>query len=173
MPTLAWACDHVCRTRDTRALIAMSPHDSIRRVRLEDVIDLRHRVLREGLPRQAAIFDGDDDPAARHYGAFEGGRLIGCATLHLNRWDGQPAWQLRGMAVAEGLRSRGIGRRLLAFIDEDLADSPTRLLWCNARVPARSFYQKLSWQVVSDVFEIPTAGPHVKMIKRPAAPRRS
>lgn len=148
----------------------MTTQGSFRRVRLEDVIGLRHQVLRQGLPRQAAIFDGDDDPAARHYGAFEDGRLIGCATLHLNRWDGQPAWQLRGMAVAEGLRSRGIGRQLLRFIDQDLSDSPVRFLWCNARVPASAFYQKLGWEVVSEVFEIPTAGPHVKMIRLPPGP---
>jgi len=143
----------------------MAIHESIRRVRLEDVIDLRHQVLRQGLPRDAAIFDGDEDPSARHYGAFDGERLIGCATLHLSRWDEAPAWQLRGMAVADGLRSRGVGHQLLFFIDQDLTDSPVRMLWCNARVPARAFYQKLGWQVVSGTFEIPTAGPHVKMVK--------
>lgn len=141
-------------------------HDSIRRVRLDDVIDLRHQVLRQGLPRQAAVFEGDHNPGARHYGAFAGEQLIGCATLHLNRFEQQAAWQLRGMAVAEGLRSRGVGRQMLRFIDQDLTDSPIRLLWCNARVPARAFYQKLGWEVVSEVFEIPTAGPHVRMVRR-------
>jgi hypothetical protein len=42
------------------------------------------------------------------------------------------------------------------------------LLWCNARrtIPAAGFYQKQGWTIVSDIFEIPTAGPHVKMSKR-------
>ena len=39
-------------------------------------------------------------------------------------------------------------------------------LWCNARTPAVGFYQRMGWAVVSDVFEIPTAGPHVRMTKR-------
>ena len=136
------------------------------RVELDRIIDLRHAVLRQGLPREAAIFDGDRDPAARHYAAFDEEQLVGCATLHPSRSESEPAWQLRGMAVAEQSRSHGIGRRLLEFIDCELADSPVTLLWCNARVPASAFYRKLGWDIVSDVFVIPTAGPHVRMTRQ-------
>jgi GNAT superfamily N-acetyltransferase len=139
---------------------------SIRRIGAAEVIDLRHAVLREGLPRESAMFPGDDDPGARHYGAFENGRLIGCVTLHPSKWEQSPAFQLRGMAVVPDLRSRGIGAAMIAFLEQDLGDSPVRQLWCNARVPAANFYRKFGWQVVSDVFEIPTAGPHLKMTKR-------
>lgn len=138
----------------------------IRRVDLEQIIDLRHAVLRAGLPRSTAIFEGDRRADARHYGAFDGASLIGCVTLHLNAWEGSPAWQLRGMAVAPPHQSRGVGRQLLGFLERDLAESPVRQLWCNARVPAAGFYQKLGWAVVSDPFDIPTAGPHVKMTRR-------
>jgi hypothetical protein len=64
---------------------------------------------------------------------------------------------------------------MIAFLEHDLADGPVRQLWCNARVPAANFYRKLGWQVVSEVFEIPTAGPHVRMTKAlpPAQIRRS
>src|SRR5689334_18501816 len=72
----------------------------------DEVIDLRHRVLRAGLPRDSAIFPGDDAPTTRHFAATRprgaGGRaeeIIGVATLVLNEWGGRPAWQLRGMAV--------------------------------------------------------------------------
>ena len=140
---------------------------TIQRVTLDRVIDLRHDVLRHGLPRETAIFKGDDAPAARHYGAFIHGSLIGCATLHESEWENQPACQLRGMAINKNHRGQGIGRRILEFIDHDLRDAPVPILWCNARVPAAPFYQKLGWQIVSDVFEIPTAGPHVRMV-RPA-----
>ena len=138
----------------------------IRRVDLEQIIDLRHEILRAGLPRQTAVFDGDTNSEARHYGAFDGPRLVGCVTLHPNRWEDAPAWQLRGMAVAASYQRNGIGKRLIDFLEADLADSPVRQLWCNARVPAAPFYEKLGWTIVSAPFEIPTAGPHVKMIKR-------
>ncbi len=73
-----------------------------------------------------------------------------------------------GMAVAEGRQGQGIGSKLLLAVDRSIAESPagvSRLLWCNARTPAAVFYGKHGWQIVSDVFDIPSAGPHVKMIK--------
>ena len=140
----------------------------LRRARVEELIDLRHEVLRHGLPREAAMFDGDDDPATRHYGAFAGATAVGCATLMLNEWEGEPAWQVRGMATDARLRSRGLGAALLQLAEAEIAAeaSPVRLLWCNARVPAVRFYEKLGWAVRCEPFDIPTAGPHVKMTKR-------
>ena len=145
----------------------------IRKITGADVIDLRHAVLREGLPRETAVFPGDDDPNARHYGAFENGRLIGCVTLHPSKWQALPAFQLRGMAVVPDLRSRGIGAAMIEFLERDLNDNPVRQLWCNARVPAANFYRRLGWQIVSEIFEIPTAGPHVRMTKRLSAETRN
>jgi len=138
----------------------------VRRVSADQIIDLRHVVLRNGLPRSEAIFPGDDSPSARHYGAFQNDRLIGCVTLHLNEWEKQPAWQLRGMAVSSEVRKSGVGRAMIQVLERDLDDSPVRQLWCNARVPAAAFYEKLGWEIVSEQFEIPTAGPHVRMTRR-------
>ena len=139
---------------------------SVCRISVDELIDLRHAVLREGLPRETAIFEGDSNPEARHYGVIDAGRLVACVTLHRSRWQDEPAWQLRGMAVAPGYQSRGIGREMIQFIERELIDDSVRLLWCNARVPAAGFYQKMGWQIVSDIFEIPTAGPHYRMFKR-------
>ena len=140
----------------------------LRRARVEELISLRHEVLRHGLPRDAAIFDGDDAPTSRHYGAFDNGTAVGCATLMLNQWDGEPAWQVRGMATDERFRGRGLGAALLRMAEAELLGerSPVRVLWCNARVPAIRFYEKLGWAVRCEPFDIPTAGPHVKMTKR-------
>ena len=38
-------------------------------------------------------------------------------TLHLNEWQGEPAFQLRGMAVDPSLQRSGIGERLLQAAD--------------------------------------------------------
>jgi GNAT superfamily N-acetyltransferase len=144
----------------------------VRPATLNEIVDLRYDVLRAGLPREAAIFEGDSDPTSRHYGAFVEGdetgfRNIGCATLHLNRWLDEPAWQLRGMATAPDFRNAGVGSELLSYVEADLlATHPVHLLWCNARVPAIRFYQRMGWQTVSEEFEIPTAGPHVRMVRR-------
>jgi GNAT superfamily N-acetyltransferase len=139
----------------------------VRTARFEEILQLRHEVLRAGLPPEAAVFEGDLAPTSRHYGAFVGERNVGCATLHLNRWQDEPAWQLRGMATSPDFRSNGLGRQMLSFLESDLLGThPVHLLWCNARVPAVKFYQRLRWQIVSEEFDIPTAGPHHQMVKR-------
>jgi len=140
---------------------------SIRRASAKEILDLRHAVLRQGLPRETAIFQGDDAPTARHYVAVANNKVVGCATLHLNQWNGNPAWQLRGMATSPEFRGVGTGTALVTYFESEiLSDSALpRQLWCNARVPAAGFYQRLGWRIESDVFDIPTAGPHVKMSK--------
>jgi predicted GNAT family N-acyltransferase len=138
----------------------------IRRGDTEEIIDLRHEILRTGLPRELAYFDGDDEPTTFHIVAEVDGKIVGCATILQRPWQNQPAWQLRGMAVAKLTQGTGVGSRLLREVEE-LARSQdySKQLWANARVPAVKFYRHHGWEVISDEFEIQHAGPHVKMIK--------
>lgn len=150
-----------------------APKIDIRRVATEEILDLRHRILRAGLPPESARFDGDDAATTFHFAAFAMddshggcGRLAACLSMMLNSFEGRPAWQLRGMAVEDSRQRAGLGRTLLTHAENVVtAENKAGLLWCNARMPAAGFYQCLGWAVVSDVFEIPTAGPHVKMSK--------
>jgi GNAT superfamily N-acetyltransferase len=131
-------------------------------VSVEMILPLRHRMLRAGLPLEMARFPGDDAAATLHFAAMADGEPVCCLTLMTADWDHRPAWQLRGMATALEFQRRGIGRRLLSFaIAEADRHEDAWLLWCNARVSAIAFYESAGWQVVSDEFEIPLAGPHV------------
>lgn len=134
---------------------------------LDRILDLRHAILRAGLPRETAVFPGDEAATSVHVAAVRGGEVVGCATFHLNQWQGEPAYQLRGMATAASTRRQGLGRKMLTFAEAELLSrGVTRQLWCNARTPAVPFYEAMGWTVESEVFEIPTAGPHVRMAKR-------
>ncbi len=156
-----------------------TPKIEIRRVGVEKILDLRHRILRAGLPPESARFDGDQADTTLHLAAFAvdasgraGEKAVGCLSLMLNRFAGQPAWQLRGMAVDEPLQRHGLGRELITRAEQAAAsDGRAGWLWCNARLPAAGFYQKQGWSIVSEVFEIPMAGPHVKMTKRLKCPK--
>jgi GNAT superfamily N-acetyltransferase len=139
----------------------------IRRSSADEIIDLRHRVLRPGLPRDAAMFPGDELPSSGHFGAFADGIAVCCATFHLNSWDSAPALQLRGMATDAGMRGKGLGRAVLHLAESAMtADRRVLQLWCNAREIAVPFYQSMGWAIASEKFEIPTAGPHFRMTKR-------
>jgi GNAT superfamily N-acetyltransferase len=139
----------------------------VRPVEVEKILRLRHAVLRAGLPLESASFEGDAAEDSIHLAALDGSSVVGCLTLHLNQWNREPAWQLRGMAVDPSYQRSGVGELLMQAAEAQVREVPVpRLLWCNARVPAIGFYRKMGWEVVSEQFEIPTAGPHVKMIRR-------
>jgi GNAT superfamily N-acetyltransferase len=141
---------------------------TIRRAANDEILDLRHRILRAGLPRDTARFAGDEDAETRHLAAVDGGgRIIGCLSLLLRPWQDQPAWQLRGMAVDADEQRRGVGRSLLTAAEREvLGDGRLRLIWCNARESAIGFYQKGGWQIASEPFIIAVAGVHRRMTRR-------
>ena len=143
-------------------------------VPVEQIRPLRHRILRAGMPPESAHFDGDHAATSLHLAAFEPDglgpsetKVVACLSLMLNSFNNEPAWQLRGMAVDQTHQRSGFGKELLASAEQFVADEgKADWLWCNARVPAAGFYQKQGWTIVSDIFEIPTAGPHLKMSKK-------
>jgi GNAT superfamily N-acetyltransferase len=139
---------------------------TVRRADLQEILDLRWKVLRDGLPRETAIFDGDQEPTTHHFAAIHDNRIIGCVTIMHRLWQNRPAWQLRGMAIDPQFQRTGIGGQLLQQVEQTIRSHPhSRQLWCNARTPATAFYRKFGWQLIGDEFLIPTAGPHYKMCK--------
>jgi predicted GNAT family N-acyltransferase len=141
------------------------------RVSIEVIVDLRHRMLRSGLPKESAQFPGDGAPSTWHVGAFnsqdEIAPPISCASFMLNSYKESAAWQLRGMCTDSQHQRKSLGGKMLACAEaEIIKDSNVRLFWCNARVPAIPFYERHGWKVDSEEFDIPTAGPHRKMVKR-------
>ena len=134
----------------------------VRAVDLETIVDLRHRILRNGLPRSTAIFTGDNDPESIHLAALAGQTLIGCATLHRKS---AKIYQLRGMAVETAHQRGGIGKALLAEAERLAAANGAESVWANCRTPAVPFYLRNGWLIVSDEFVVETAGPHFKMQK--------
>jgi GNAT superfamily N-acetyltransferase len=138
-----------------------------RRATLEEIFQVRWDVLRPGRPIERVRFPGEEVAETIHVGAFAGGRNIGCATFMPAPWDGQAAWQLRGMGVADGWQGRGVGQMILAEGEELVrAASAVRLIWCNAREEATGFYERQGWEIASERFHVEDVGPHYKMIKR-------
>src|SRR3954462_3608510 len=95
----------------------MTASFEIRRISAEETIPLRWPILRAGLPRETAIFEGDDWPETQHFGAFAGAELHGIATILRAPFPAEPAAearQLRGMAVLPETRGTGCGAVLVA-----------------------------------------------------------
>lgn len=134
-------------------------------VTAEQTRPLRHLILRPTQPAEATEYPGDHDPDTRHFGAFDGGRLVGIASLYREpRGDGPPdGWRLRGTATAVAARGQGAGRALVETCRDHVAGHGGGELWCNARMVARDFYAANGFDVIGKEFDIEDIGAHVVM----------
>ena len=139
----------------------------IRPATFEEILNLRHAVLRAGRPLESAYYPGDESGAGGHWGAWSDGELAACVSFYTVEG---PSTQLRGAATAPHWRNQGIGEALMrTAIAAWWADSSApRDLWCNARVAAITLYERLGFIAEGERFEIPQVGPHQRM--RWAAP---
>ncbi len=129
----------------------------------DEILALRHAVLREGKPEDAARYDVDEAETTFHIGVFADGRAVCCLTIMDDPIDGERAWRLRGMATDPGFRRLGLGALAMEAARAELAKSAPRPLWCNARLVAVPFYEAAGWRIDSDLFDIPQVGPHHRM----------
>jgi GNAT superfamily N-acetyltransferase len=140
---------------------------AIRRVALEETLTLKQRVLRphqtiDELARECA---GLADLAC--FAAVEDGRVVGTAIVHREAapWatDDTSAWRLRSMATEDGRRGEGIGAAALAAAVDHVRLQGAGLLWCNARTPAVSFYERAGFRTRGEPWVDPAIGPHIAM----------
>ncbi len=135
-----------------------------------EVLVLRMSVLRDGTPSQDPRYAEDDTDGSAHLGIRDSGVLIACSTWLPRPWPldvDVPATQLRGMAVAKHLQSKGLGRiLLLAGIDRAVSMGST-YVWARARDNALYFYEKNGFATIGDQFidEATGLGHHLVMIE--------
>ena len=138
-----------------------------RRADVAEIMPLRHRVLRYGKPLESAIFPGDSEFGTIHYAAIDDSGIQSCLSMMRSSWEGNPAWQLRGMATDKSIQGKGYGGILLRFVEKDiLHEKFAAVFWCNAREVAVPFYVKNGWIIESGPFDIVLIGPHYKMFKK-------
>ena len=146
----------------------MSEMHAVRAISAEDAVAVRWPILRPGFPRETAIFAGDEDAETRHFGAYAGGEIVGVASIYraeLPEKSALAAWQLRGMATLDAVRGGGHGAALLAAVEQYVRQKSGAFAWCNARVAAAGFYRRHGWQILGEVFDIPSVGPHYRMLR--------
>lgn len=117
--------------------------------------DLRRRVLRGGRVDAEVVFPGDEAARSVHLVARRapGGPIVGVVSLLDEvETDGPGQGHLRGMAVEEAERGRGVGRLLLEGVIAQADQRGWRWLWANARESALGFYLRAGWSVVGTPF---------------------
>jgi predicted GNAT family N-acyltransferase len=128
----------------------------------DDLVELRREILRRPLglvftPEQLA-----QEKNEIHVGAYENGALVGCCVL--TPVDNNTI-QLRQMAVAQNVQTKGIGKKIIAFAEKISKEKGYTLLMMHARKVAIGFYEKCGYEIRGDEFTEVTI-PHYYMEKR-------
>ena len=135
----------------------------IRAVDPDTTRPLRQRVLRphESLEELAS----HEPPGVHAVAAFtQDGELVAAGFVCP---DGGPgAWRVRGMATDPQHRGQGAGAQILDRLVEHAREQGATRVWCNARTPALSLYERAGFERESEEFEIPGIGPHFVMALR-------
>lgn len=141
---------------------------AIKKVPLEVIIPLRHKVLRTGRPISECTYQEDAVEGCFHVACFDGDKVIGIASFYPESHSYEPSdnvWRLRGMATDPDYRKQGVGARLLEEGLRFCSQSGGEVIWCNARTEAIPFYSKLNFVIKGDEFQLPGIGPHYFMSK--------
>jgi predicted GNAT family N-acyltransferase len=110
---------------------------------------------------------GDEDPATFHLAARSAGQLVGVVRFSPAPCPWRTAtapWQLRGMATDATVRGSGVGRAMVVDGLARVAERGGDLVWCDARVAAVGFYERMGFTVVTGEFDKPGIGPHRGMV---------
>lgn len=146
----------------------MSTEYSVRIIEKEDVLSIRSIVLRNGIPPAECIFPRDELPSTFHLGGYLTGKLICIGSFYEEANDTFTApiqYHLRGMATLPEFRGQQAGTLLIKEAERIMAQRGANFWWCNARVSAVNYYEKLGLKAVGEPFIIEGVGSHKLMCR--------
>ena len=141
----------------------------IKQITAEQTKPLRKLILRPDLSMEELTYDGDLDESSAHFGFIEEDAVKGIATLYNSP---SPAldqslnmYRLRGMAVEESLRGKNAGRKLIDACVDFVSRNKGDVIWCDARISAKGFYEKLGFVATGKIYHVKGAGDHYLMYR--------
>lgn len=137
---------------------------------LDDIMELRVAVLRQGTPATTCDYPEDKYADVVHLGIKVDGQVVATSTWFSKECPearGEPALQLKGMAVDISHQGDGLGAELIAAGIALAHSRSVGLVWARARDSALGFYAKCGFTSVGDQFiDGPTAMPHHIVLQR-------
>ena len=141
----------------------------IKQLETDAIKELRYEVL---WPHKNSSSDCTIEPDSAestfHIGATMGNEVVGTSTLIIDinpNFEEQNQYRLRAMATSPKIRGTRTGVAIVNKAIEELQKRNVKLLWCDARLIATGFYEKLGFKIKGDVYEVPNIGPHKLMYK--------
>ena len=140
----------------------------VKEIKPKDCYFIRHQVLWQHKSFDDCGIDIDDQAGAFHLGAYKGDELICVASFFKQsqaKFSEQHQYRLRAMATLSSAQNTGAARALLNTAFKILKDKDQDLLWCEARIIATGFYEKLGFEKLGDSYSIPIIRLHYLMYK--------
>lgn len=110
----------------------------------------------------------DREATTFHLAALHGDRVVGTSTFIIDinpKFEEKNQYRLRAMATDPEVRGLGVGAKIIRAAEEELRKKGVKLLWCDARLIATGFYEKLNFKIKGQVYQVPKIGPHKLMFK--------
>jgi predicted GNAT family N-acyltransferase len=128
---------------------------------IAEAMQIRRQVFIEGQGVAEDIDQDGKDDESKHVLLKIDGKPIATARL---RPLGHGKMKIERMAVIESYRSQGVGKKVLAFIEEYAKEQGVKELVLHSHWNARGFYLKAGYEETGEPFE--EAGtPHITMHK--------
>lgn len=122
---------------------------------------MRECVLRLPLGMRYTKVDIEKEKDECMYVAEENGKIIASCQFIMENTSAK----MRQVATSKNSQGKGVGKALYQYCEAKLKQMGITEIYCHARWDARTFYEKLDFQVVSEVFE-EVGIPHIKMKKK-------
>ena len=144
------------------------PSFLVKEIKPKDCYFIRHQVLWQHKSFDDCGIDIDDQVGSFHLGAYKADKLICVASFFKqtqSKFSEKNQYRLRAMATLSSAQNTGAARALLNTAFQILKDKDQDLLWCDARIIATGFYEKLGFEKLGDSYSIPIIGLHYLMYK--------
>ena len=143
-----------------------TPGGTLAEIDVSDLVDLRRSVLRDGREDLPATYPSDGEPTSLHLGVTDSdGAVVGGVTVVVDPWPGVATLRLALMAVDHAAQGRGIGRCLVAAVQERAGEAGLDVR-AAARVAALGFYTGLGFVPREAVYIGPMDLPHQRILWR-------
>lgn len=144
----------------------MSDQYSVEIVPVEEIKTLRQLVLWPHLTIEGCEIDPDRLEDTYHVVVKDNDTIVCCGTFLVEAKDHFSAskqYRLRAMGTHPHYRKNGLGKMLIEFTIEHLKALNVDLIWCDARIVATGFYEKMGFSISGEQYEVPIIGPHYLM----------
>jgi predicted GNAT family N-acyltransferase len=130
---------------------------------LEKYFNLRYEILRK--PWNQPQHSTKDEWEAQSIHVLmldENNEAIACGRLQINS---KTEGQIRSMAVQTALQGRGLGKKIISYIEQKAKELKLETIILDARINAVKFYESCGYEVVGESYLLFGVIPHFRMKK--------